>query len=135
MEKAAEETASERLSEVDAHILDVIEDSRLEQFFAAIPSFFNSKLKKVLQRDLPKSVLNMFWKGSDGFIDRTLLSNSVIGPVKSHRLDIGMNAMSVISIPGALSTPCDILFRKWDQAPQDVEMGHVLACWCANKNY
>ena len=139
VEMAAEETASERFSEIDAHIfgwtLDVVEDDdRLEKFFAAIPGFFNSKLVKALKEDLPKSVLNMFWEVSDGFVDRTLLSNSVIGPVKSRRLDIGMNAMSVISIPGVLSVPCDIFFRKWDQAPQDVEMGHVLARWCANQN-
>ena len=76
----------------------------------------------------------MFWEVSDGFVDRTLLSNSVIGPVKSRRLDIGMNAMSVKSIPSTLSIPCDIFFRKWDKAPQDVEMGHVLARWCANQN-
>ena len=139
VEEAAEDTASERLSEIDAHIfgwtLDVVEDDdRLEKFFMAIPGFFNSKLVKVLKKDLPKRVLKMFWEVSDGFVDRTLLSNSVLGPVKSRRLDIGMNAMSVISIPGTLSIPCDILFQKWDQAPQDVEMGHVLARWCANEN-
>jgi hypothetical protein len=139
VEKAAGETASERSSGIDAHIfgwtLDVVEDDdRLEKFFAAIPGFFNSKLVKVLKEDLPKSVLNMFWKVSDGFVDRTLLSNSVNGPVKSRRLDIGMNAMSVISTRGALSIPCDIFFQKWDHAPQNVEMGHVLARWCADKN-
>ena len=139
VEKAAEETASERLSKIDAHIfgwtLDVVEDDdRLEKFFAAIPGFFNSKLVKALKTDLPKSILNMFWEVSDGFVDRTLLSNSVIGPVKSRRLDIGMNAISVISIPGVLSVPCDIFFRKWDQAPQDVEMEPVLVRWCANQN-
>ena len=139
VEKAAGETASGRSSVIDAHIfgwtLDVVEDDdRLEKFFAAIPGFFNSKLVKVLKNDLPQSVLKMFWEVSDGFVDRTLLSNSVIGPVKSRRLDIGMNAMSVISILGALSIPCDILFRRWDQAPQDVGMGHVLIRWCANKN-
>jgi len=139
MEKAAEETASERSSEIDAHIfgwtLDVLEDDdRLEKFFAAIPGFFNSKLVKVLKKDLPKSLLNMFWMVSDGFVDRTLLSNSVIESVKSRRLDIVMNAMSEISIPGTLSIPCDILFQKWNYTPQDVEMGHALARWCANEN-
>ena len=139
VEKAAEVTVSERLSEIDAHIfgwtLNVVEDDdRLEKVFAAVPGFFNSNLVKVVKEDLPKRVLNLFWKGSDGFVDRTLLSNSVTGPVKSRRLDIGINAMSAISIPGTLSIPCDILFQKWDQAPQDVEMGHVLTRWCTNKN-
>ena len=139
VEEAAEQTVLERLSDIDAGIfgwtLDVVgDDDRLEKFFAAIPGFFKSKLVKAIPKDLPKSVLKLFWEVSDGFVDRTLLSNSVIGPVKSRRLDVGMNAMGEMSIPGALPIPCDILFQKWDQAPQDVEMGHVLARWCANEN-
>ena len=139
VDKAAEETASKRSSEIDVHILDwtidaLNDDDKLEKFFEAVPGFFNSKLVKDLRENFTDSLLEKFWKGSDGFIDRTILSNSVIEPVKSRRLDIGMNAMSVISLPHISSIPQDILFLSWDQVPQNVEMGYTMARWCTSDN-
>jgi hypothetical protein len=139
VDKAADETASKRSSEIDVHILDwtidaLNDDDKLEKFFGAVPGFFNSKLVKDLRKNFSDSLLEKFWKGSDGFLDRTILSNSVTEPVKSRRLDIGMNAMSVISIPDISSIPQDILFLSWDQVPQNVEMGYVMARWSTSNN-
>jgi hypothetical protein len=141
VEKAAEETASEQLSEIDARILrwtidDLGDDDRMANFFEAIPGFFNSKLVKDLRSKLSDRhrLLERFWKALNGFLDRTLSSNSVIEYVKYIRLDIGMGAMNTITIPDVSSIPKDILFEHWDQAPQNVAMGHAVERWCASKN-
>jgi hypothetical protein len=139
VEKAAEEMVSERPSDMDFHILGWIigafaDDDRIEEFFEAIPGFFNSKLVKVLGSDLPNNLLKRFWEAANGFFVRTLLSNSVIEPVKSRRLNIGMTAMSVISAPRILPILNDILSEPWDQVPQNVEMGYVMADWCSSEN-
>ena len=138
LEDAAEETVSKRSSEIDVNILgwtiDALDDDdRLERFFEAIPGFFNSKLVKDLKKHFSDSLLKKFWRGSDGFLDRTILSNFA-EPVKSRRLDVGMNAMSVISISHFPSIPHDILLQSWDQVPQDVEMGYTLTRWCTSDN-
>ena len=134
VEKAAEETVSEQLSKIDVDIfgwtIDALGNDDMEEFLKAIPGFFHTKPEK----DLPDNLLETFWKVSDGFIDRTLLSNSVTESVKSRQLDIGMNAMSVIDNLRFSPIPPDILFQSWDQAPQNVEMGYTLARWCTRDN-
>ena len=139
VEKAAEETASKRSSKIDAHILgwtidSLNNDGRLEEYFEAIPGFFNSKLVKVLKENIPIGLLENLWKSWDGFLDRTILSNSVTKLIKSRRLDIGLNAMEVISLPHLSSIPHDLLFLSWDQVPPNVEMGYTLAPWCTTGN-
>jgi hypothetical protein len=139
VEGAAEETASERSSKIDNDILDWMiaalgDEDRLEKFFEAIPDFFNSKLVMDLKNDFPDRLLKNFWKVSNGFFERTLLSNSVKDDLKSHRLEAGMKAMNVISNLGISSIPHDILFQSWDQVPQNVEMGFTLASWGTNDN-
>jgi hypothetical protein len=144
VEKAAEETVSERSSDIDADILrwtiDAIgDDDRMENFFDVIPGFFKSKLVTV--KDLRsrllvpdgRRLLERFWKASNGFFERTLSSNSDI-EYKSRRLDIGMNAMSTITIPDISSIPKGILSKPWDQEPQNIEMDHTVARWSTNKN-
>ena len=137
VEKAAEETVSEQLSKIDVDIfgwtIDALGNDDMEKFLEAIPGFFSTKPEKDL-KELPDNLLETFWKVSDGFIDRTLLSNTVTEPVKSRQLDIGMNAMSVINNLRFSPIPPDILFQRWDQAPQNVEMGYTLARWCTSVN-
>jgi hypothetical protein len=77
VEKAAEEMASERSSEIDGRILGwtisaLGDDDSLERFFEAIPGFFKSKLVKNLERDFPLIHLKTFWNALDVFMDRTL---------------------------------------------------------------
>ena len=131
VEKGAEEIVSERSWEVDLRILRwsieaLGDDDTLEKFFEAIPGFFNSKLVRHLEGDFPKYLLNWFWNALNGFLCRTLSSNLVAQSIKSRRLDIGMNAMSVISsscASSASSFSCDIIVRGWYQVPQITEMG------------
>ena len=141
-EKAADEMVSELPSDtIDADILqwtiDTLgDDVGMENFFDAIPGFFKSKLVKDLKSRLPhrRRLLERFWKASNGFIERTLTSDSVLESVKLRRLDIGMNAISTIATPDVSSIPKDILLEPWDQEPQNIEMGYTMARWCTNKN-
>ena len=132
VEKEAEEKVSEGSWELDLRILGwsvgaLGDDDALEKFFEAIPGFFNSKLVKHLREDFPEHLLNRFWNALNGFLCRTLSSNLVSESVKSHRLDIGMNAMGVISNSRTSSISpilSDILVgpEGWYQASQIAEM-------------
>ncbi|KAH9998359.1 hypothetical protein BJV77DRAFT_749634 [Russula vinacea] len=72
VEKAAEEDAEKRASEIDGRILGwtiraLGDDESLEKFFEAIPGFFNSKLVKDLERDFPRHISipsGACWMGS-----------------------------------------------------------------------
>ncbi len=139
VEKAAEEEASERSTEIDVRILDwtisaLGDDDSLKNFFEVIPDFFNSKLVKVLERDFPNELHQTFWDTLDRFLGRTWSSNSINDSEKLRRLDISINAMSSISVSNTSSILYNILFKYWDEVPQTLEMGHTLARWCTN-NY
>jgi hypothetical protein len=138
-EKAAEETVSEQSSIIDADILrwtiDAFgDDDRMEEFLDSLPGFFKSKLVKDLKGELSDSLRKKFWMAINEFIERTLSSNSVVDRHKYRRLEIGMDAMSAIALPDISSIPKDIFFESWDQVPQNVEMGHTVARWCASGN-
>jgi hypothetical protein len=135
VEKKAEETAQEQSSEIDVRILGwtisvLGDDDSLEKFFEAIPGWFNSKLVKHLQRDFPATLLKTFWIALDGFLGRTLSSNSVTESVKSRRIIICRDIMSVI--------PClniylhDNLYSHFDQAPISIEGLQAMARWFAH---
>ena len=137
VEKAAEETAFEQSSEIDARILrwtidDLGDDDRMTNFFETIPGFFNSTLVNDVgsQSSDRRRLLERFWKALNGFFERTLSSNSVIEYVKYNRIEIGMDAMDRITVPDVSSIPKNILFRPWDQAPPTVAMGHAVERWC-----
>ena len=142
VEKAAEETASERSSEIDFQILDWIisavgDDDSLKSFFEAIPGFFSSKLVVHFERHFPVQLVKNFTDALDGFLIRTWSSNSVDDSEKDRRLDISLKAINQIS-----RTPHrphqfilhDILFRLRDELPRTVEMGHTLVRWFKNND-
>ena len=138
VEKGADEIVLERSWEFDLHILHwsigaLADDDALETFFEAIPGFFNSKLVKHLQGNFPEYLLNKYWNALNGFVCRTLSSNLVAASDKARRLDIGLNAMNVISKSRASSAstiPYDVLVGgwDWDQVAQlsEVENGQLL---------
>jgi hypothetical protein len=133
VEKAAEETVEERLSEIDLHIFDwtigvLGDDDSLEAFFEAIPGFFSSKLVKDqnFESDFPEDVLNKFWYALLAFRNRTLSSNSVIDSVKNRRLIICRDVMSVV--------PCPFGFDFIDQTPASIEKLQAMARWRTHKN-
>ena len=135
MEKTAERTASARSSKIDIGILGwtisaLGDDDSLEQFFEAIPGFFNSKLVDDFQEDLPFDISKRLSDAMNGFLCRTLSSN-VIDSVKQHRLHISMSAINSIRISGFPSIIGDVFFEHWDQVPPTVEIGHTLERWCS----
>jgi hypothetical protein len=131
--KAAEETMLERSSEIDLRILDwamdaLGEDDTVEKLFEAIPRFFRSNL---VNRNLPVALSTKFWEGLDGFLGRTLLSNSVFESVKIRRVITCMNATNALHGPFSVSKILyDIFEGRWGQAFQSVETGYTLAHWC-----
>jgi hypothetical protein len=140
VEKAAEETASERSSEIDIQILDWTisalgdgDDDSLKRFFEAIPGFFNSKLVNHLEREFPRKLLRNFRDALGRFLVRTWSFNSVDDSEKACRLDIFINAINQIGethnrpiLHGALWQLRD------DEVPQTAEMGHALVHLCTN---
>ena len=96
------------------------DDDTLEKFFATVPGFFNSKLVNHREENF-EYLLSMFWNTLNGFLCRTLSSNSVPESVKANRFDIGMKAMNVISKSRG-SSPPDFLAKSWDQVPSIAEV-------------
>ena len=133
VDKAAEDTVTERLSEIDFRIFDwtldaLGDDDSLEAFFAAIPGFFGSELVKDqnFESDFPKDILDKLWRALFGFYRRTLSSNSVIDSVKYRRLIICRDVMSMV--------PCSFSFNFNDQTPASVEKLQAMARWRTHKN-
>ena len=132
VEKIAEETASEESSEIDVGILGwtisaLGDDHSLEKFFEAIPGFFNSKLVVYLERDFPETLLETFWGALNGFMGRTLSSDLVPEPVKSRRIVICRDIMSMM--PCSNEAEHRNLRSHFDQAPVSIEKLQAMAQW------
>jgi hypothetical protein len=132
VEKAAEEVASERSSEIDGRILGwtigaLGDDDSLEKFFEAIPGFFKSKLVEDLEGDFPLAHLFTFWGALDGFVGRTLSSNLVTESVKSRRDIICRDIISMI--PCTRYYMYENLRAHVDQAPVSIERIQAMARW------
>ena len=137
VEKAAEETVSERSSEIDVQILDwtisaLGDDDSLKSFCEEIPGFFNSKLVKHLKSDFPEELLQKFRDALSGFLGRTWSSNAIDDSEKLGRLDISMNTMNQFGVSHVWFILHKIFFDDWDEIPQTVEMGQTLARWCTS---
>jgi hypothetical protein len=71
----------------------------------------------------------------NGFLHRTLSSNSVVESVKKRRLDIHLNATSVIFEPNQASQILWYILRgRFGQLPQSIETAYILSRWCPAKN-
>ena len=132
VEKKAEESAEELSSEIDVRILGwtisaLGDDDSLEKFFEAIPGFFNSKLVKDLERNLSVSLLKTFCGALDGFMRRTLSSNSVAETVKSRRNIICRDIAGIMPCPD--HHMLDRLFSYFDEAPVSIDSLQALARW------
>ena len=139
VEKTVEKTASERSLKIDIGILDwtisaLGDDDSLEKFIEAIPGFFNSNLVDDLQEHLPFEISRRLSDAMNGFLCRTLSSNSVTDSVKLCRLDISLNAISCVRVSDISSILGNILFHRWDQVPKTVEIWHTLARWCTSND-
>ena len=133
MEKGVEEAASKTSSEIDLRILDwtisaLGDDDSLEGFFEAIPGFFKSKLVKDLETDFPEKLFRTFWHVLDGFMGRTNSSNSVTDPVKTRRVTICRDIISMMPYLW-----CKNIKETYNQAPP-IERLRALARWFTNKD-
>jgi Family of unknown function (DUF6535) len=138
MEKTAEETASGPSPEIDVHILAwtisaLGNDDSLEKFFESIPGLFNSDLEKGLERYCPETLLKKFWQALNGFMDRTLSSNSVTESVKSRRVNICRDIMSMV--PCLSDYVNRNIFDRFDQAPVSIERLQSLARWSTHMSH
>jgi hypothetical protein len=120
VEKAAEEMMLERSSKIDIRIFDwtisaLGDDKSLEEFFEAIPGFFNSEPMKNIEREFPETLLKTFWAALNEFVGRTSSSNSVAESDKSRRITICRNIMNVIPCPNPISY--DNLQPHLDRSP------------------
>ena len=135
VEKIAGKAASNQSSEIDIRIFRwtmsaLGNDHSLEKFFEAIPGLFNSDLVNYLERDFPLSLLRTFWEALNMFVGRTLFSNSVTPSVKSRRIFIYRDIISMIPCIDTI-TP-GMYFDIWshiDQAPVSMERLQAMARW------
>jgi Family of unknown function (DUF6535) len=133
VEKAAEEVVSNRSSEIDVRILGwtisaLGDDDSLEKFFEAIPGFFNSKLVKHLEIRIPETLFITFWRALDGFMGRTSSSNLVTESVKSRRVLICRDIISMIPHPSKFVFTFN-LNSYLDKAPLSIEGLEAMARW------
>ena len=118
VEKRAEEIVEEQSSGIDVRILGwtlsaLGDDVSLEKFFETIPGLFNSKLVNHLERDFPEKLLKSFFGTLNGFLGRTLSSNSVTESVKSRRFIICRDITDIIPCPyNSLRDDFDSHFHK-----------------------
>ena len=137
VEKAAEDTASDRSSKVDGYVLDWMagalhEDDALERFFEALPGFCD--LKEVRLR-APSSARMKIQQVMDGFLDRTLSFEFISESIKIGRLTICLNAANAALGPLAVSRILSNIFDgRWRHAPRSIEMGYSLRRWCRSSD-
>ena len=137
VERAAEVTVSERLSEIDIRIFDSTisamgDDISLEKFFEAIPGFVDSKLVHNFRQHLSDRRLDRLPVVAHGFLGRTWSSNLISDSEKLRRFDIVMNAMCMLRVLDVSPILHDILFEHWNEVPTSIEMGHTLVRWCTS---
>ena len=133
MQKTAEETALNTLSEIDARTFmwtfDCLdEDHELESFFSGLPGFCSSK---VVDDPLPSLTeeerLKLYW-ALYGLLERTFSSDLLPAPVKDRRTLIGAKAVGSIG-PPALHILDKILSRYRHSGPVATGMAKALRGW------
>jgi hypothetical protein len=138
VEKKAEETALKRSSKLNFHIFDwtirtLGDDDSLEKLFQAIPGLFNSNLVKHVENDFIQTLLKTFWHALNGFMGRTLSSNSVTESVKSRRVIICRDIIDIIPISNFYIH--DDLRSHFDQGPVSIARLQAMTRWFTHKDY
>ena len=137
VEKAAEDTASDRSSKIDGDVLDwttgaLNEDDALERFFEVLPGFC---LSKEVRGCVPSLLRIKIQQVMDGFLDRTFSSEFISESIKIGRLTICLNAANAALGRLAVSRILNNIFDgRWRHAPRSIEMGHSLRRWCYNSD-
>ena len=131
IEEVAEESAHKLSSEIDSRVLlwtlqNSAEDHELEQFFANIPNFCNSK---VLEDPLATFKGPNGEKMADilvGLLGRTLSSETHSHSTKQRRITICNRAMAEASLPINRRTLEHVLYNDWGRLLDFVEFGLFL---------
>ena len=140
--KAAEATALDQSQGFYLGILDwtigtLGEDDTLEKFFEAIPGFFNSELEGIRKIDFRshRPLHEKLRNALNGFLSRTLSSNSIMESVKERRLNIYLNAINAMFEPQRISDTLSYVFvGGFGKLPRSIETAHTLARWCTADN-
>jgi len=106
------------------------EDNKLEKFFPAVPRLFKSGESDISVVDLHES--DQFWNELDGFLHRTLSSDSVIESVKTSRLDAYLNLINERSKYHILRALGDLFRGTFGHLPQTIKRTNILARWCTD---
>ena len=141
MWKAAEKAVSKWSLKIDRDILDwtigaLGEDDVLEQFFDAIPGFFNSQMVKNLKGSLPDMVRSKIVDSLAGFLSRNLSSNSISEEIKIRRIDICMNAANAFYDSRDTERIARHLFRlRFGQLSISSRTAGILERWCTRNDF
>ena len=133
--KAAEETASGRLSEIDCCIVgwtvDALrEDDELEKFFDALPGFYTSGVVDHLQEHFPRDVQQKIEVSVGAFLNHTLSFSSVSESVAGRRLFCCLNAADAVGGPCLVGGIIRSMAHwDWHRMQRSVEFGHFLTRW------
>ena len=137
--RTAEEIAWKQTSEIDFRVLLSTFDAHdeagaQEEFFGAIPGFFESELVNGLEVHFTDDFRAKFSQALNRFLDRTLSLSSVCESVRSRRLIIFLNAAhAALGLDGVFQTLRDVLNGRWPELIQSVEMVQSLRQW-SNQN-
>jgi len=141
VEMDAAEAAADRSSAIDVRILEwtidaLSDDDALEYFFESFPTFYKADLFKDPRHALPEETEWKIMNILNGFLRRTLTSNSLSGLVKSRRLAICLNAANEVQTSFGVRSMCRRIIEEvnWSMVPHSVEIGHFLRSWDKGNN-
>jgi Family of unknown function (DUF6535) len=133
--KTAEEIAWKQASDIDIRVLESTFDAlgevgAQEEFFAAIPGFFESDVVDGIKDHITGEFRVKFREALNRFLERTLSLSSVSESVRSRRLVISLNAAHVaLGFDDVLQTLWDIINGRWPDLTKSVEVAQALRHW------
>ena len=133
--KTAEEIAWKQAPDIDIRVLESTFDAlgevgAQEEFFAAIPGFFESEEVNDLQEHITGEFRAKFSEALDRFLERTLSLSSVSESVRSRRLIISLNAAATaLGSDDVLQILWDIINGRWPDITKSVEVVQSLRQW------
>ena len=138
--KTAEEIAWKQASDIDIRVLESTFDAlgevgAQEEFFAAIPGFFESELVDGVKDHITGEFRVKFREALNRFLERTLSLSSVSESVRSKRLVISLNAAhAALGSDDVLQILWDILNGRWPDLTQSVEVIQSLRHWAVKND-
>ena len=139
MGRTAEERVWKQASEIDVRVLQSTFDAHdeagaQEEFFRAIPGFFESKLVYGLEENLTDEFRVKFREALNRFLDRTVSLTSLSESARSGRLVICLNAArAALGFDGVSQILWDVLNGRWSELVHSVDMVQSLRQW-SNKS-